>query len=246
MMLADIFIKRWKVARETINNFRLRKLGQYSADGENDRTNRSTKQTVMRICHRWMQEKTTDQLRRSLPPCGTTAYDDSGAKAHEGQGLLCSSQYTSELGAEVREQVSQSGGQYEVRPPVLKFPIKLGTHFRSTANRMKWYWARTRDKASHGPIPIPLGYRGQELIHETKALEAQIEKCEAKSDDCSIGLNCSNAIRGLLTTNVVVLNHDQVTRKTLELAPLPPNFHTTPTGEHLSHDRFKVHRPPTR
>ncbi|GFW67325.1 uncharacterized protein TNCV_2595581 [Trichonephila clavipes] len=24
----------------------------------------------------------------------------------------------------------------------------------------KWYWARTRDKASHGPIPIPLGYRG--------------------------------------------------------------------------------------
>ncbi|GFX84866.1 uncharacterized protein TNCV_4996981 [Trichonephila clavipes] len=24
-----------------------------------------------------------------------------------------------------------------------------------------WHWARTRDKASHGPIPIPLGYRGQ-------------------------------------------------------------------------------------
>ncbi|GFU84789.1 hypothetical protein TNCV_2127301 [Trichonephila clavipes] len=23
-----------------------------------------------------------------------------------------------------------------------------------------WYWARTRDKTSHGPIPIPLGYRG--------------------------------------------------------------------------------------
>ncbi|GFW52877.1 retrovirus-related Pol polyprotein from transposon 17.6 [Trichonephila clavipes] len=23
-----------------------------------------------------------------------------------------------------------------------------------------WYWARTRDKASHSPIPIPLGYRG--------------------------------------------------------------------------------------
>ncbi|GFV38157.1 transposable element Tc1 transposase [Trichonephila clavipes] len=23
-----------------------------------------------------------------------------------------------------------------------------------------WYWARTRDKASHGSIPIPLGYRG--------------------------------------------------------------------------------------
>ncbi|GFV61193.1 hypothetical protein TNCV_499851 [Trichonephila clavipes] len=23
-----------------------------------------------------------------------------------------------------------------------------------------WYWARTRDKASHDPMPIPLGYRG--------------------------------------------------------------------------------------
>ncbi|GFX93248.1 hypothetical protein TNCV_4761271 [Trichonephila clavipes] len=23
-----------------------------------------------------------------------------------------------------------------------------------------WYWDRTRDKASHDPIPIPLGYRG--------------------------------------------------------------------------------------
>ncbi|GFU26054.1 hypothetical protein TNCV_5105281 [Trichonephila clavipes] len=27
-----------------------------------------------------------------------------------------------------------------------------------------WYWARTRDKASHDPIPIPLGYRGHMSI----------------------------------------------------------------------------------
>ncbi|GFU44496.1 SCAN domain-containing protein 3 [Trichonephila clavipes] len=26
---------------------------------------------------------------------------------------------------------------------------------------LQWYWARTRDKASHDPMPIPLGYRGQ-------------------------------------------------------------------------------------
>ncbi|GFS76234.1 histone-lysine N-methyltransferase SETMAR [Trichonephila clavipes] len=26
----------------------------------------------------------------------------------------------------------------------------------------KWYWARTRDNASHSPIPIPLGYRGHD------------------------------------------------------------------------------------
>ncbi|GFU37365.1 hypothetical protein TNCV_4273431 [Trichonephila clavipes] len=24
----------------------------------------------------------------------------------------------------------------------------------------QWYWDRTRDQASHDPIPIPLGYRG--------------------------------------------------------------------------------------
>ncbi|GFU90660.1 transposable element Tcb2 transposase, partial [Trichonephila clavipes] len=28
------------------------------------------------------------------------------------------------------------------------------------ARQPMWYWARTRDKASHDPIPIPLGYRG--------------------------------------------------------------------------------------
>ncbi|GFW20313.1 hypothetical protein TNCV_3457511 [Trichonephila clavipes] len=27
-----------------------------------------------------------------------------------------------------------------------------------------WYWGRTRDKASHDLIPIPLGYRGPNLV----------------------------------------------------------------------------------
>ncbi|GFX15539.1 hypothetical protein TNCV_3304681 [Trichonephila clavipes] len=31
-------------------------------------------------------------------------------------------------------------------------------HNESATSR--WYWARTRDKASHSPIPIPLGYCG--------------------------------------------------------------------------------------
>ncbi|GFW62350.1 hypothetical protein TNCV_290241 [Trichonephila clavipes] len=26
---------------------------------------------------------------------------------------------------------------------------------------VQWYWDRTRDQASHDPIPIPLGYRGR-------------------------------------------------------------------------------------
>ncbi|GFV04642.1 hypothetical protein TNCV_295191 [Trichonephila clavipes] len=29
--------------------------------------------------------------------------------------------------------------------------------------RYERYWVRTRDKASHDPIPIPLGYRGHSL-----------------------------------------------------------------------------------
>ncbi|GFV50459.1 integrase catalytic domain-containing protein [Trichonephila clavipes] len=32
-----------------------------------------------------------------------------------------------------------------------------------------WYWARTRDKASHGPIPIQLGYRGHPATVEPNA-----------------------------------------------------------------------------
>ncbi|GFW17746.1 uncharacterized protein TNCV_2653031 [Trichonephila clavipes] len=50
----------------------------------------------------------------------------SGATAHEGQGLLCPFQYTGPIGAEVHEQMSQSGGQSEARPPVFKSPSKLG------------------------------------------------------------------------------------------------------------------------
>ncbi|GFW41945.1 transposable element Tcb1 transposase [Trichonephila clavipes] len=36
--------------------------------------------------------------------------------------------------------------------------------------RGAWYWARTCDKASHSPIPIPLGYRGL-TCHRTLAVQ---------------------------------------------------------------------------
>ncbi|GFU79122.1 hypothetical protein TNCV_2136451 [Trichonephila clavipes] len=36
------------------------------------------------------------------------------------------------------------------------------------------------------------------------------------------------AIQGLVTTDLVILNHDQATRTTPDLAPVSPNFHTTP------------------
>ncbi|GFS61264.1 hypothetical protein TNCV_3104961 [Trichonephila clavipes] len=42
------------------------------------------------------------------------------------------------------------------------------------------------------------------------------------------------ATRGLLETDLVILNHDQVTRVTPELEPLSPNYHTTTTGGRLS------------
>ncbi|GFU30547.1 hypothetical protein TNCV_1687861 [Trichonephila clavipes] len=37
----------------------------------------------------------------------------------------------------------------------------------------KWYWARTRDKASHDPMPIPLGYRGHQLTGDVKITSLQ-------------------------------------------------------------------------
>ncbi|GFV18162.1 HTH_Tnp_Tc3_2 domain-containing protein [Trichonephila clavipes] len=53
--------------------------------------------------------------------------------------------------------MSRSDGQSDARPRVFKSPRKLLVLiYQPTA----WYWARTRDKANHSPIPIPLGYRG--------------------------------------------------------------------------------------
>ncbi|GFU91501.1 hypothetical protein TNCV_2542691 [Trichonephila clavipes] len=52
-----------------------------------------------------------------------------------------------------------------------------------------------------------------------------------------------NATRGLLATDLVILNHGQVTKTTPKLAPSSPNFRTIPTGGRLSIDRFNVHQP---
>ncbi|GFV66167.1 hypothetical protein TNCV_2900931 [Trichonephila clavipes] len=44
----------------------------------------------------------------------------------------------------------------------------------------KWYWARTREEASHDLISIPLGYRSHEYWPET-------DECDSDSDaDLSI------------------------------------------------------------
>ncbi|GFW02129.1 hypothetical protein TNCV_4854691 [Trichonephila clavipes] len=61
----------------------------------------------------------------------------SGTTAHESQCLLCSSQYTLPLGAEVLGQISRSGGQSEARPQCLSLQEILVLIYRSTAVRMK-------------------------------------------------------------------------------------------------------------
>ncbi|GFW50557.1 hypothetical protein TNCV_2888601 [Trichonephila clavipes] len=45
---------------------------------------------------------------------------------------------------------------------------------------------------------------------------------------------CRGATRGLLVTDLVILNHDQVTNTTPDLAPTSPNYHTTPMEGRLS------------
>ncbi|GFV45736.1 uncharacterized protein TNCV_2409191 [Trichonephila clavipes] len=40
----------------------------------------------------------------------------------------------------------------------------------------KWYWARTRDKASHGPIPIPLGYRGRRALFKVPSMRTRSDR----------------------------------------------------------------------
>ncbi|GFV71547.1 transposable element Tcb2 transposase [Trichonephila clavipes] len=65
-----------------------------------------------------------------------TTSNDSSATAPEVQGLLCPyNKYTWSLGAEVHEQMSQSGGQSEEIPPVFKYPRKLGTHLLTYCSR---------------------------------------------------------------------------------------------------------------
>ncbi|GFS78044.1 hypothetical protein TNCV_4548381 [Trichonephila clavipes] len=44
----------------------------------------------------------------------------------------------------------------------------------------------------------------------------------------------------------IILNHGQVTWTTPDLAPLFPNYHTTPWEDVLALDRFNVHRCLTR
>ncbi|GFT66162.1 hypothetical protein TNCV_650161 [Trichonephila clavipes] len=55
-----------------------------------------------------------------------------------------------------------------------------------------------------------------------------------ESDSEKISTSQCSATRGLLVTDLVILNPSQETRTIPELAPHSPNYHTTPTGGRLS------------
>ncbi|GFY05247.1 hypothetical protein TNCV_2206931 [Trichonephila clavipes] len=63
--------------------------------------------------------------------------------------------------------------------------------------------------------------------------------------NCFMKHGLVNTTRGLLETNLVILNQGQVTRTTPELATLSPNYHTTPMGRRLRLNRLNGHPPYT-
>ncbi|GFX33135.1 hypothetical protein TNCV_5043031 [Trichonephila clavipes] len=78
-----------------------------------------------------------------------------------------------------------------------------------------WYWDRTRDQASHDPIPIPLGYRGHMKLVEQAPLErvaatsnspgvARYENPESGTVVTHIGASVDRRPRIIDTDNTVV------------------------------------------
>ncbi|GFW74244.1 hypothetical protein TNCV_2524481 [Trichonephila clavipes] len=69
---------------------------------------------------------------------------------------------------------------------VLSSSINRGSKLQSGGGSLvvKWYWARTCDKASNDLIPIPLGYRGQgqgntraQRVMSSSLVAVQRERC---------------------------------------------------------------------
>ncbi|GFV82074.1 transposable element Tcb2 transposase [Trichonephila clavipes] len=74
---------------------------------------------------------------------------------------------------------------------------------KSSTNLTKWYWARTRDKASHVPIPIPLGYRRRTILKDTKEARGGRVRSTTPAEDRYIVLS---AKRNRRTTAQQVAN----------------------------------------
>ncbi|GFW80904.1 hypothetical protein TNCV_3779841 [Trichonephila clavipes] len=79
---------------------------------------------------------------------------------------------------------------------------------------------------SSSPVPLKTRRVGQRCM-------LNLSRAETSSRWCGV------ILLELLETNLVILNHDQVTRTTLELATPSSNYDTTPTGGRLSSRQFQ-------
>ncbi|GFW84811.1 uncharacterized protein TNCV_680991 [Trichonephila clavipes] len=70
--------------------------------------------------------------------------------------------------------------------------------------RRVFNWARTRDKASHDPIPIPLGYRGQ-IQEENTDFVQSIPGFQESGEDVETSIACHIQDWGFQ-----VLNDDEI------------------------------------
>ncbi|GFY15287.1 retrovirus-related Pol polyprotein from transposon TNT 1-94 [Trichonephila clavipes] len=74
---------------------------------------------------------------------------------------------------------------------------------RMITKRKMWYWARSCDKASHSPIPIPLGYRGQPLKQKNGSIEIWHQRFCHVNNDYLVKTSKNDSVKGLprLTDN---------------------------------------------
>ncbi|GFW84067.1 uncharacterized protein TNCV_1662341 [Trichonephila clavipes] len=73
---------------------------------------------------------------------------------------------------------------------------------RSASEKVGWYGDRTRDQASHDPIPIPLGYRGPHTVEEAKEITVQYQSVHV-GHDMEVGkLNLSKAEKSSLASSL--------------------------------------------
>ncbi|GFU78073.1 hypothetical protein TNCV_3151011 [Trichonephila clavipes] len=177
----------------------------------------------------------------------------SDTKYHENYPFMCFENHGSERRRnEVNEKCYKNDPDKTIKHTKSR-PVNVV--FQMSSRR--WYWARTRDKASHDPKPIPLGYRShlkcaeagrfskipmticyqndRDHYRDVRSKSSVIKDTSHKGADgrqvCH-GSMFPNATQGLLETDHVSFNHVQVTWTTPEQAHLSfwhPNFE--PSGD---------------
>ncbi|GFU82599.1 hypothetical protein TNCV_2306431 [Trichonephila clavipes] len=114
-------------------------------------------------------------------------------------------------------------------------------HFSTEATRQECYRTRaikeSEIRANAQQSKLILGdsdRRLPPLLPKLTRLAVLLRHLNPHCPASSITEKDIDAIRGLLVTDLVILNHGQVPRATPELATPSPNEHSTPTGGRLS------------